>query len=138
MQPRFAGKVVLITGAASGIGRASAERIAGEGGSLFLVDVAAQGLEETAKNARELGAQVETRLCDVSDPAAARAAVEACVQRFGRLDSLCNIAGILHFDHTHQLAHETWRRVLSVNLDGTFYMCQAARTDLAAAHGHGR
>ena len=136
MQSRFAGKVVLITGAASGIGRASAERIAAEGGALFLLDVAAQGLEETAKKARELGAEVETRLCDVSDPAAARAAVEACVQRFGRLDSLCNIAGILHFDHTHELAHEKWRRILSVNLDGTFYMCQAALPHLLAVKGN--
>jgi meso-butanediol dehydrogenase / (S,S)-butanediol dehydrogenase / diacetyl reductase len=133
---RFANKVVVITGAASGIGRACAERIAGEGGALFLLDVQAQGLEDTRKRCAELGAEVETRICDVSDPEAARAAVEAAVQRFGRIDSLCNIAGILHFDHTHELALETWRRILSVNLDGTFFMCQAALPHLLAAHGN--
>ena len=133
---RFANKVVLITGAASGIGRASAERIAGEGGRLYLLDVDAAGLEETAKRCAQLGADAATRVCDVSDPAAARASVDAAVQRFGRLDSLCNIAGILHFDHTHELALETWRRILSVNLDGTFFMCQAALPHLLAARGN--
>lgn len=133
---RFDSRNVLITGAASGIGRATAERMASEGASLTLLDVAAQGLEDTAKRAVELGAAVETRLCDVSDPDAARAAVEAAVQRFGRLDVLCNIAGILHFDHTHALSHETWRRILSVNLDGTFFMCQAALPHLLAARGN--
>ncbi len=133
---RFENKVVLITGAASGIGRASAERIAGEGGALFLLDVEPTGLEETAKGCAELGADAATRICDVSDPAAARTSVEAAVQRFGRLDSLCNIAGILHFDHTHELALETWRRILSVNLDGTFFVCQAALPHLLAARGN--
>ncbi|MFI5315488.1 MAG: SDR family NAD(P)-dependent oxidoreductase [Myxococcota bacterium] len=133
---RFTNKVVLITGAASGIGRASAERIASEGGALFLLDVDAQGLAETGKRCEELGAQVATQICDVSDAAAARGAVEAAVQRFGRLDSLCNVAGILHFDHTHELALATWRRVLSVNLDGTFFMTQAALPHLLAARGN--
>jgi len=133
---RFENKVVLITGAASGIGRASAERIASEGGTLFLLDVDAAGLEETAKRCAELGADVATQICDVSSASEARAAVEAAVQRFGRLDSLCNIAGILHFHHTHELPLETWRRILSVNLDGTFFMCQAALPHLLASRGN--
>jgi len=133
---RFEGKHVLITGAASGIGRATAERMAGEGAALFLLDVQAQGLEDTAKRVRELGGDVEARICDVSDADASRAAVENAVRRFGRLDALCNIAGILHFDHTHELAHETWRRILAVNLDGTFFMCQAAIPHLVAARGN--
>ena len=133
---RFSGKVVVITGAASGIGRASAERIASEGGKLFLVDVQEQGLEETRRRCAELGAEVATRLCDISDPAAARSAIDAAVARFGRIDSLCNIAGILHFDHTHELALETWRRILAVNLDGTFFMCQAALPHLVASRGN--
>ena len=74
---RFENKVVLITGAASGIGRASAERIASEGGKLFLLDVDAAGLEETAKRCAELGADVATQICDVSNQSAARASVEA-------------------------------------------------------------
>lgn len=133
---RFEGKSALITGAASGIGRATAQRLAGEGAQLFLLDVQAQALDETAKVARELGAEVETRLCDVSDPDAARTSVEAAARRFGRLDVVCNIAGILHFDHTHELSLETWRRILAVNLDGTFFVCQAALPHLLAARGN--
>ena len=133
---RFERKSVLITGAASGIGRATAERMASEGAQLFLLDVQAQALEDTAKAVRELGADVETRVCDVSDPDAVRASVEAAAHACGRLDALCNIAGILHFDHTHELAHATWRRILSVNLDGTFFMCQAALPHLLATRGN--
>ena len=78
----FEGKCVLITGAASGIGRATAERMASEGASLFLLDVAGAGARGRPRSAvRELGADVETRLCDVSDPDAARASVEAAAQR---------------------------------------------------------
>jgi len=133
---RFEGKVVLITGAASGIGRATALRLAGEGATLALADVAAPGLEETAKLASERGAQAATRICDVSDREAVRALVAWAVERFGRIDSLCNVAGILHFDHTHELAPETWRRILAVNLDGTFFACQAALPHLLASRGN--
>ncbi len=133
---RFEGRSAVITGAASGIGRATAERMATEGARLFLLDVQAPALDETAKTLREIGADVETRICDVSDPEAARASVEAAVKRFGRLDVLCNIAGILHFDHTHELSLDTWRRILSVNLDGTFFMCQASLPHLLQARGN--
>jgi meso-butanediol dehydrogenase/(S,S)-butanediol dehydrogenase/diacetyl reductase len=133
---RFADKVVSITGAASGIGRATALRMAEEGASLALSDVNAQGLEETAKLARERGADVATWICDVSDRDAVGALIESAVARFGRLDSLCNVAGILHFDHTHELSPESWRRILAVNLDGTFFACQAALPHLLATRGN--
>jgi len=97
---RFEGKSVLITGAASGIGRATAERMASEGAQLFLLDVQAQALEDTAKAVRELGADVETRARDVSDPDAVRGSVEIASRAWGRLAALCNVARILHFDHT--------------------------------------
>jgi NAD(P)-dependent dehydrogenase (short-subunit alcohol dehydrogenase family) len=132
---RFQGKVALITGAASGIGRATSERIAREGGSIFCADIQAEGVEQSAKRARELGADAEARVCDVSDPAQVKALVAACADRFGRIDALCNIAGILRFDHTHELALDDWNRILGVNLTGTFLVCQAALPHLLEAKG---
>ena len=132
---RLEGKVALITGAAAGIGRATAERFAQEGASLHLVDVQAEALAETAKLCGEHGADVAHAICDVSDPASVTQNVQACVDRFGRLDALVNIAGILSLDHTHELSLERWNTVLAVNLTGTFLLCQAALPHLLESGG---
>jgi NAD(P)-dependent dehydrogenase (short-subunit alcohol dehydrogenase family) len=133
---RFENKVVLVTGGASGIGRACALRLAAEGASVFAADVQAAALDATAKDARELGAACETALLDVTDEDAVREAVAACVARFGRLDVLCNVAGILRFDHTHELSLADWSRVLAVNLTGTFLLCREAIPQLLATRGN--
>jgi meso-butanediol dehydrogenase / (S,S)-butanediol dehydrogenase / diacetyl reductase len=133
---RFDGRVVLVTGAASGIGRATALRIASEGGRLFCLDVQAEALEESVKQVSSLGAEAEGRVCDVSREEDAESAVAACVERFGKLDVLCNVAGILRFAHTHELPLAEWRRIQSVNLDGTFLMCRAALPHLVASRGN--
>lgn len=133
--PRFENKVVLITGAATGIGRASALRLAREGASLFLCDIAADALAETAKQARNAGASAESCRCDVSDEAQVAETVAACVARFRKLDALCNVAGVLYFEHFDRIPFERWRRVLSVNLDGVFLMCRAAIPHLLATRG---
>lgn len=133
---RFSGKVVLITGAASGIGRASALRMASEGASILCTDVQEDAVLATAREADGLGTgTVEARLCDVTSPAEVEASVTACVERFGQLDSLCNVAGILRTDHTHELKLDDWNRVLAVNLTGTFLACQAALPHLLASRG---
>jgi meso-butanediol dehydrogenase/(S,S)-butanediol dehydrogenase/diacetyl reductase len=133
---RFDDKVVLITGAASGIGRATAQRLGQEGAKLFLCDVQAEALEESGKLAGESGAEVQTRLCDVSDPSAVDASVAACLERFARIDVLCNVAGILKFGHSHEFPVEDWNRILSVNLTGTFLMCRAALPHLVQSKGN--
>lgn len=133
---RFEDKVVLVTGAASGIGRATVERMAREGAKLMCVDIQAEALEAVSKAAAELGAEAEACICDVSDPEECAAAVRACVDRFGKLDSLCNVAGILHLEHTHKLKLEDWNRVLAVNLTGTFLMCKAALPHLLESGGN--
>jgi len=132
---RFEGKVALVTGAASGIGKATAERLAAEGARVVCVDVQEGALEDTAKRIRERGAEAVARLCDVSDPEAVRATVQATVDRFGALHTLCNIAGILRFEHTHEVSLADWNRVLAVNLTGTFLMCQAAIPRLLETRG---
>ena len=127
---------MLVTGAASGIGRATVERMAQEGASLFCVDVDAVGLSETAKRATELGGRAEPHVCDVSDPGQTARAVETCIDRFEQLDSLCNVAGILRMGHTHELELKVWSRVIAVNLTGTFLACQAAIPHLLRARGN--
>jgi Dehydrogenases with different specificities (related to short-chain alcohol dehydrogenases) len=133
---RFEGRSVLITGAASGIGRATAERIASEGGNVYCVDVQAEAVEETAKRAAALGVDSDARVCDVSDEASVNAAVDACVARFGKLDVLCHVAGILRFSHFHEMTFALWRQIQSVNADGTFLVCRAAIPHLLASKGN--
>jgi NAD(P)-dependent dehydrogenase (short-subunit alcohol dehydrogenase family) len=133
---RFDDKVVLITGAASGIGRATAERLAEEGAVVVCADVQAEALAEAAKRARELGAEAHAIFCDVSNPEQVSALVRETVERFGALHSLCNSAGILSFGHAHEYPLEEWDRILSVNLTGTFLMCRAAIPHLLQSGGN--
>ncbi len=133
---RFEDKVVLITGAASGIGRATALRTAEEGARVFCTDVQVEELQLTVKSATELGAEAEACVSDVSNPQSASDCVKACVDRFGRLDVLCNIAGILRFDHFDELDVDDWNRILAVNLTGTYLMCKAALPHLLESGGN--
>lgn len=132
---RMDGKVAFITGAAAGIGRATAIRLASEGASVYIVDVAMEGLEETAKIVEEAGGQVLASRCDVTDEADVKRNVAACVERFERLDALCNIAGILLLDHFANITADQFRRVLEVNLVGTFVLIQAALPHLMETKG---
>jgi NAD(P)-dependent dehydrogenase (short-subunit alcohol dehydrogenase family) len=133
---RFEGKVALVTGAASGIGRATAERLAEEGARVVCSDVQAEAVRATAKRVEELGSEALALVTDVSDPAAAERSVDETLARFEQLDVLCNIAGILKFSHTHEHSLEDWRRILDVNLTGTFLMCRAALPHLLARQGN--
>lgn len=132
---RFEGKVALVTGAASGIGRATAFRLAEEGARVFCSDLQGEAVEETAKSIVERGGDATGLQSDVSDPADARGAVARVVERYGRLDVLCNVAGILHFSHTHEHSLEVWNRILAVNLTGTFVTSQAAIPHLLESRG---
>ncbi len=133
---RFENKVVLVTGAASGIGRAATERIAREHGRVYCADVNAEALGDVAARVAELGGQGASRVCDVSKVADCRATVAACVERFGRVDALVNMAGIIRMGHTEDFSVETWQQVLDINLSGTFYMCQAAIPHLLEVKGN--
>ena len=117
--------MALVTGAGSGIGRATVARLVEEGASVVAVDVSDDGLQATAAACPRPDA-VERVVGDVSDPACAPAAVRAAQDRFGGLHLLVNNAGILRFEHTHEVALDDWSRVLDVNLTGAFLFCQAA------------
>ncbi len=134
---RFDDKVVLVTGAASGIGRATVERLAAEGATLACVDVQADAVEETAASARAEGVVARSWVCDISDEAAVVAMVEAVVAEFGRLDVLCNVAGILRVaTHSHEVTLDQWNHLLGVNLTGTFLVTRECIPHLLETKGN--
>lgn len=130
---RFDDKVVLVTGAASGIGKATAARLCSEGAKLLCADRDIDGARQVAA---ALGAAAEAFEVDVADPAACVAAVEAAVSRWGRLDALANIAGIGGFGHAAEIDDAAWRRIIDVNLTGVFQMTRAALPHLEAVRGN--
>lgn len=117
----FAGKVVFVTGAGSGMGRAAALAFAREGASVGLVDVSSEGNQETARMIEELGGRALSLACDVTDEHQVKAAIEQVVNTFGRLDAAFNNAGIEHgLIATADITEELWDRVVSINLRGVF------------------
>jgi NAD(P)-dependent dehydrogenase (short-subunit alcohol dehydrogenase family) len=132
---RFEGKVILVSGAASGIGRATARRFGDEGARVVAADVNEAGAAETAALVREAGGEAEPVLCDVTNPAHAKSAVEGAVARHGRLDVLANVAGIGGFRRTTETTLEEWNRMIAVNLTGQFLLCQQAIPHLLAVKG---
>jgi NAD(P)-dependent dehydrogenase (short-subunit alcohol dehydrogenase family) len=130
---RFEGKVALVTGAGSGIGRAVTRRLADEGAAVFAVDVDAERLDETASLA---GGRVSVRQADLAEPVACADVVAECVDRLGRLDVLGNVAGIYVAGHATEVTLEDYRRVMAVNLDACFFLAQAAIPHLLASGGN--
>lgn len=129
------GKVALVTGAASGLGRASALKIAEAGGDLFVVDVNEAGLAETAEAARALGRTAVIHTANLADPDACTGAVAAAVEAFGRLDALCNIAGIIRMAHTPEMPREHYLQTIAINLNAPWFLSQAAIPHLLETHG---
>jgi 3-oxoacyl-[acyl-carrier protein] reductase len=110
------GKKALVTGAASGIGRALALALAQQGADLYLVDLDGQQLEATARDARLCGTEVITRVCDLCDPAEISAAVASVLATWKGLDILVNNAGIAYYGPTHNMTGAQWHRIMAVNL----------------------
>lgn len=129
------GRVALVTGAASGVGRATALELARNGADLCLVDLNAAALEEAAAEARAIGVKVLVHATDLSKREASAAAVAAAVDTFGRLDALCNIAGVFLPAYTHDMPADHWELTMAVNLSAPFYLIQAAIPHLLAVNG---
>jgi NAD(P)-dependent dehydrogenase (short-subunit alcohol dehydrogenase family) len=118
---RFTGKVALVTGAASGIGRATALAFAAEGARVAILDRTAIALRETEAALKQAGGEVLVIACDVSIPEQVEAAVAQVVEQFGRLDIAFNNAGVENkAQPLHEIELEEWGRILDINLRGTF------------------
>lgn len=132
---RFEGRAMIVTGAASGIGKATAERLGSEGARVACADVNAEGAEATAEGIRQAGGEAYSVRCDISDGAQVEALVSGAVARFGKLDALANVAGVGNFRRTTETTMDEWNRVLGINLTGTFMMCKAAIPHILATKG---
>ncbi len=136
MQPsNMIGKFALVTGAASGLGRGTALALARAGAAIAIVDVNPAGLEETAAAVRELGREVLIHPADLSIAENCAPAVEAAVRKFGHLDALCNVAGLIMFTNATEMTIVDWNKTIAVNLSAPFHLSQAAIPHLLLREG---
>ncbi|HZQ03828.1 MAG TPA: SDR family oxidoreductase [Gaiellaceae bacterium] len=130
---RLEGIVAIVTGAASGIGRAIAQRFDAEGAELTLTDVDADGLEETRAS---LGRPAEVAVADVTDAEAVDALIGSAVDRFGRLDVLSHNAGLDQpVMQATEIGDALWQRLLTTNASGTFFTNRAALRAMLGGEG---
>lgn len=135
---RLNGKVALITGAGSGMGREACLVFANEGARIAAVDIDAPSLAETAALVRDAGGDLATFAADVGDEHQVRGAIEGAVERFGSLHILYNNAGVLWRDRdvsVLQTDEATWDRVFAVNLKGMVWVCKHGVPHLIEAGG---
>jgi NAD(P)-dependent dehydrogenase (short-subunit alcohol dehydrogenase family) len=134
---RFTGKVVFITGAASGSGRAAALAFAAEGARITILDRSTDALEQVRTSVKNAGAEVMAITCDVSSPEQVEAAVKQVVDRFGRLDVAFNNAGVENkAAPVHEIDLAEWDRILGINLRGTF-VCMKHELEQMVKQGGG-
>jgi meso-butanediol dehydrogenase / (S,S)-butanediol dehydrogenase / diacetyl reductase len=134
---RFEGKAALVTGAASGIGRASAHRLGSEGAALAVADINIDGAEQVAQAIRDAyGVSVTAIRFDAAKPASCREMVDQAAAALGRLDVLLNIAGIFDWNHTTDFPDETRDQVIGVDLSSLFHISKRALPHLIATKGN--
>lgn len=126
------GKVALVTGASSGLGAAVAQLFAARGASVFGI---ARDAERMATVFEDVPGGAYASV-DISSSEACRDAVAQCVEKFGRLDALINVAGFHQMRHTVSVTDEDWDKDLAVNLNGPFFLCRAALPHLLEAGGN--
>jgi NAD(P)-dependent dehydrogenase (short-subunit alcohol dehydrogenase family) len=131
---RFDGRVALVTGAGRGIGAAVVERLAGEGAKVMAVDIDEANVRSVAS---KLGANVTASVCDIGDELAVNGLFSQLDAQLGRLDVLINVAGLIPHLSWDEIDYAEWRRVMRVNLDGTFLICRAASLRMRA-NAYGR
>jgi len=126
---RFKGKVAIVTGAGSGIGRSTALRMDAEGAILIIVDINEDELTKT--KSMLTNAESTSKVLDISSPVD----INKFIKDISKLDALINVAGILRFDNSHEVQIDDWNKILDVNLTGTFFMCSYALPLLLKSKG---
>ncbi|MAZ30880.1 MAG: short-chain dehydrogenase [Flavobacteriales bacterium] len=130
---RFKNKIVVITGAGSGIGRSTALRLDSEGAEILLIDKNQEDLSATKQMLNNNNSS--EHVVDISSIISTKKFFDDLEKNYKRLDALINIAGILRFDNSHEVEIENWNQILEVNLTGTFFMCRYALPLLLESKG---
>lgn len=134
---RFQGKRALVTGGASGIGRATAERLGAEGAALVLADYNVDGAREVAEAiATTHGVKTHAVQFDAAVPQSCRDMVDAAVAALGGIDVLCNVAGIMDWGAFCEFSEASWERMMRINLSSVFYITQRAMPHLIQSKGN--
>jgi len=129
------GKTAIVTGASSGLGRATSLALAEVGADLCLADVNEAGLRLTAEEAQRAGVKVVVHAIDLADSLNCRSLVEAAVASFGKLDALCNVAGVDIICHMTEMSVSDYQRTIAVNLNAPFFLMQASLPHLLRTDG---
>jgi NAD(P)-dependent dehydrogenase (short-subunit alcohol dehydrogenase family) len=142
---RFTDKVCLVTGGGSGIGRATCQRLAAEGGKILVVDLNKAAATETCQRITLTGGEAKVALADVADPDAIRAAVDFAHSTWGKIDVLVNNAAMMTFTDVVNTSIDAWDKLMAVNLRAPFLFCKyaiphmpahAAIVNISSVHAH--
>ena len=130
---RFKNKVTVVTGAASGIGKSTAIRLDSEGAIVIIVDINENQLKETKKLLSNKNSSA--KILDIANINDIKSFFQTLKKDYKKLDCLINVAGILRFDNSHEVQIDDWKKIIDVNLTGTFFMCNQALPMLLESKG---